>query len=144
MKFEGHLNDGIVVELITLGVTTIVSLNAMTGVVCGLVALVMSLYPDLDVASKPSRYAFIVGIPAILYFIYVGAYLQAVLTFLLIATPKAFPHRGLVHTLKFGMGATACLYFIIDHYTNAGMILIGGAGMLGYMTHLILDNHIKF
>jgi membrane-bound metal-dependent hydrolase YbcI (DUF457 family) len=54
-----------------------------------------------------------------------------------------FPHRGLVHTLRFGFLATLCWIFILNPYVHPNMVFTLIAGMIGYFTHLLLDSHVR-
>lgn len=144
MNYKGHATGGAVVAIVATIVSYIYGgYDYITSAMCGVTAFVFALYPDLDIASKPSRYAYLLGIPAILYLIYETYYLVALLIFLFITVPKMFPHRGLVHTIKFGVVAVACWMYCIALFLDVNMYYILGAGMIGYLTHLISDKHVR-
>ena len=143
MNYKGHLIGGIVTSSLVAGGSFVLSGNLVVAGVSALITLMAALYPDLDVASKPSRHAFLLGIPTILLMIYLGYYIVAILLFLLISIPKMFPHRGLVHTLKFGVLVSVCSWYIINPFLDISYYYVLGSSLLGYMTHLILDKHIR-
>jgi len=144
MNYAGHLTGGLVSAGI-VGATTL----AVTGFhhpivagVCAITTLVMALYPDLDIASIPSRMSFMIGIPAIIILILLHQLPQALALLAFITVPKMFPHRGFVHTLRFGLMATLCWIFILNPiHPNLVFTLV--AGIIGYLTHLLLDSHVR-
>jgi len=144
MNYAGHLTGGLVSASV-VGATTFVmsGLNIGIGVTCAITTLVMALYPDFDIASTPSKHSFIIGIPTIILLMILHKTTQAMLVLGFIAIPKMFPHRGLVHTLKFGLLATICWIYILNPYMHVNMLFMIVAGMIGYLTHLILDNHVR-
>lgn len=143
MKYKGHLYGGILTSLLLAGGLFTYKHDWETIGICGITSLIMSLYPDLDIASKPSRYAYILGIPAIIALAYFGLTLQAILLFTFIAVPKAFPHRGFVHTLRFGLIASTCWMVLLYPFVVVEEIYVIGAGLVGYFTHLLLDNSVR-
>lgn len=144
MNYTGHLIGGVVSATIIGGTSIyLTDFNYITSAIYSAITLGFALYPDLDIASKPSRFAFAIGIVLIPYLVYIGELSQALVLFLLIGLPKIFPHRGIVHTLKFGLLATLGVWYLIDPYTDINMYFVMISGMIGYMTHLILDKHIK-
>jgi len=144
MNYGGHLAGGILTSTLVVGGSLFYSgMNFTIAGICGLTTLIFSLYPDLDVASKPSRYAFIIGIPLIIYLGYQRLYLEAILSLILIGLPKMFSHRGVVHTLKFAALVSLCWMYILKPFITIEYYYIGISTLVGYMTHLILDNHVK-
>lgn len=143
MNYKGHLIGGIVTSTLVAGGSFVYSGDFIIAGVSAITSLIFSLYPDLDVASKPSRYAFLLGIPSILALIYMEYHFEAILGFVFISLPKAFPHRGLVHTLKFGLLASMCWLTIISTFINIEHYYVILSGFIGYTTHLSLDNHIR-
>ena len=143
MNYKGHSIGGVVTSLLVAGGSFILSGDLVIAGVCALTTFVFALYPDLDVASKPSRHAFWIGIPIILALVYYEYQFEAILTFLLISVPKMFPHRGLVHTFKFGILASVCLFYILEPFIDIEFYYIIVSSFVGYATHLILDNHIR-
>lgn len=144
MNYKGHLIGGIVTSTLIAGATFVYSgLDFAIAGVSALTTLMFALYPDLDVASKPSRYAFTLGIPAALALIYFQYYIEALLVFLFISIPKMFPHRGLVHTIKFGILAAVCWLYILKPFIDIEYYYIIVSGIVGYLTHLALDNHVR-
>lgn len=144
MNYKGHRTCGIVIAIPVAIIACIFSgCDWITTLVCAFTAFWFALYPDLDIASKPSRYAYIVGIPTSIYLIYTEHILQGILTILFITVPKIFPHRGLVHTLKFGLLASLCWIYMIEPFVDINTYFVGVSAMLGFVTHLILDRHIR-
>ena len=144
MNYAGHLTGGLVAAGI-VGATSFVmsGLNIGIGAVCAVTTLVMALYPDFDIASTPSKYSYIIGIPAIILCMFFNKIQTAMLILAFIAVPKMFPHRGLVHTLRFGALATICWIFIFNPYLHVNLMFTFIAGMIGYLTHLLLDSHVR-
>jgi len=145
MNYSGHLCGGIVTSTIMTGASLVYSgMNFVLAGICGITTLIFSLYPDLDSSSTPSRHAFIVSIPIICLLIYLHHYIEAILLLILIVVPKMFIHRGLVHTLKFGFGSSIVWFFILNLLpVNIPYLYIASSTLIGYMTHLILDSHVR-
>jgi len=144
MNYKGHLTGGIITSTLVAGGSLFLSgYDWVVAGVCWITTLIFSLYPDLDISSKPSGYAYIMGIPMITALWYTEHSLEALLLALFITIPKVFPHRGLVHTLKFGVLASLCWIFILISFYGVSYYFIGVASMLGFTTHLILDKHIR-
>jgi len=144
MNYAGHLTGGLITAGIVGGTSFILSgLHPVVGAVCAATTLIMALYPDYDIASTPSKQAFIVGIPAVIILALMHHLNQAILVLLFISVPKMFPHRGFVHTLRFGMIASFCWYSIVHPFIHVNLFFMMTAGMVGYLTHLILDRHVK-
>jgi len=143
MNYKGHLTVGLITSVGVVGSFLALTDNLIESLVCGITTLVFSLYPDLDTASKPSRYAFVLGSISILYFFSVESYIAMILTFLFIVIPKMFKHRGMAHTLKFGLLASVCWLHILMQIIEVENTYIIASGMIGYLTHLILDKHVR-
>ena len=145
MNYQGHLYGGIATSAIVAGTSLFYGhTDYSVSIVCAATTLVFSLYPDLDTSSTPSKYAFILGIPLIVWFIFKTHYIPAFLSLMFISIPKMFPHRGLVHTLRFGLFASIVWFFILQVLpVNIEYIYIGVSSLIGYMTHLILDSHVR-
>jgi len=145
MNYSGHLCGGIVASTIVAGASLFYSpTDYILAGICTTTTLIFSLYPDLDTSSTPSKYAFILGIPLMGVLIYLNYYMQAFLLLMFISIPKMFPHRGLVHTLRFGLFASIIWIFILKILPiNINYLYIGISAIVGYMTHLILDSHVR-
>lgn len=145
MNYKSHLNGGIIASCFTAGGFLILSLNPIIALICGLVTLVMSLYPDLDTSSKPSRYFYIAGIPTAIYLFYTGQIIPASIVTGLLVIPKFFKHRGFVHTIRYGIIASACIGYMLFPLVGIWALwMIIGSGIVGYMTHLVMDGHVRF
>jgi membrane-bound metal-dependent hydrolase YbcI (DUF457 family) len=144
MNYAGHLTGGLVSAGI-VGCTSFVmsGLNISIGALCAVTTLIMALYPDFDVASTPSKYSYIIGIPTIIGCMYFGKIFTAMLVLAFIGIPKMFTHRGFVHTLRFGFMATICWILILNPYIGVNVMFTLIAGMIGYLTHLLLDSHMR-
>jgi len=147
MMYAEHLIGGLVSAGIVGGTTFVMSgLNPLVAGVCAVTTLVMSLYPDFDNASIPSKQSFIIGIPAIIILMLLHHVPQAMMVLAFIAVPKMFKHRGFVHTLRFGAMATVLWIILLSslsHYIPMNYLFIFISGIIGYFTHLLLDSHVR-
>lgn len=147
MNYAGHLTGGLAVAG-TVGLTTFINggVNPTIAGVCAITAFVMALYPDFDVASTPSKQAFIIGIPAIIILMFLHLIPQAIMLLAFIAVPKMFPHRGFVHTLRFGIMATSLWIIMLSplsQHISMNYWYMFVSGITGYLVHLILDSHVR-
>ncbi len=144
MNWKPHLAIGIIL-------TAIVFYFLGTGLV-GLVIFSLfgglcALVPDLDHDSSKGRK--ILDLVAILFALVLAYFINGfglamLLTFLVISGAyfvifKLFKpkHRGITHTIF------ACFVFAIGLFLLAGKE-IAMAGFVGYLSHLLADNQIKF
>lgn len=98
------------------------------------VCLIYSLLPDIDtrksVVWKLITSLFVIF--GIIFFSYIFAFLLLIALILI----SLLKHRGFTHTIL-----SALILSLPLLYIDYGLFI---AGLLSYVSHLILDNHIKF
>jgi len=134
--FDGHITGGIVTSIISTGGMFYYTHDLLTSIYAGLITLVFSLYPDMDIHSKSNRYLSLISLIAVVILHYYFkldsvAWIVAILTII----PSIFKHRGFAHSLIF-MGIL----------TSLGIYYVGNLGYFvtaGFLTHLTLDKHFS-
>lgn len=144
MNYKEHRNAGIGVGVIlSVIIGYLTSFDIKSVLLTFWTTLIFSLYPDLDIASKPSRYSMIIGIISTIYLYYINNIEAMMILIGFITIPRLFKHRGMVHTIKFGILATYAWFYFINLFTYVNIYYIMIPGIIGYITHLLLDNNIK-
>jgi len=145
MNYEEHAVGGLVsATIVTTGVAYYTR-NIVLSVISFVMTLFMSLYPDMDTGSKSRRYITLLGVLSIGYLVYTGSgyLLEAIYISSLLIIPGLFKHRGFTHTLLFGGIISYFIYYISSTFIDASYIYFIIPGVIGELTHLILDKHIR-
>jgi len=145
MKFKEHLIGGIVSGILTSIGMYLYTKDIELSIISILIVIIMALYPDMDIASKSKRYVSILSSIFLIFLIYnnnIYSY-AGYATLIFILLPNLFKHRGLTHTIKFGVFISYILYYMINGYYTINVIYVMIPAIIGYITHLILDKHIK-
>lgn len=140
MNFKGHLIGGCV----TASVTSIYMIKSgyepLTVASGAVFAVIASLFPDTDIKSVPSKFFYVAAI-----FVIIGSAISfnwpiTALAVVLVLVSALSPHRGITHSLLFA-GAFAFLVptIVLGYYIQSICV----CGLLGYLTHLVLDRHFK-
>ena len=147
-NFKGHLTGGLIVASTNLIVFTYLN-NIIDGLITFATALIFSLYPDQDIASKSQRYLTGIGIISILYLLlFTGEipdvnFLPIIIILSLIIMPLLYKHRGFNHSISnIFMLSIMWLGLLSNFITidyNSYIYII--ALVSGYSIHLILDKH---
>ncbi len=133
MNFKAHA---------TAGATTagVVSLSALvlTGdnhvsLLCGIIVFLMSLFPDLDTASIPSRYFAIGSLVVSVILMSFQEYYYCSLIGMSFLCMKVGKHRGWTHKYTLPLGFILVSYF----FPNYDLILISFG--VGLVTHYACD-----
>ena len=143
MNFKGHSIGGVVSATIVTITTITLTSSIIDGLLYGFIAYMFALYPDVDIKSTSLRIWLFVAISFALYLFYLDDIYRGAITVGLILLPMFFKHRGMAHTLKFGLLAAGACYYVITEYYSINNIYFISSAMIGFITHLILDKHIK-
>jgi len=145
MNYKSHMIGGIITSTISLILIYLFTdmMTNRTELIYPITVFIFSLYPDLDTASKPSRHYYIIGILLFIYLVHIYMIFSSFLVILFITLPKMFPHRGFVHTIRFSIISGAIYYGIIYNIIDVEFKYIMASVVIGYLTHLTLDKHIK-
>ena len=135
-NFNGHITGGIITSTISIGSMFYYTNNYITSIYAGLITLIFSLYPDMDIHSKSNRYLSLISLITVIILHYYFkldniAWVIAILTII----PSIFKHRGFAHSL---------IFMVI--LTSLGVYYIGILGYfisIGFLTHLTLDKHFS-
>ena len=139
MMFEKHLRAGVSTAIIpaTLAYYYIDIKLALASFIA---SVLFSLYPDLDTGSV-SRRGISIFLSAVTVTLYQYGYSESAIGILaLLIVPNFFKHRGFTHTIL-GMIVFVGVFYISAGYCIGfeGLWPLGIAGVIGYLTHLILD-----
>jgi len=145
LNYKEHSIGGIIISIMIFLSLLIYTRNITTALSCSGVSYIMALYPDMDISSISKRIITIGTLIIIGYLVYIGGIYQQSILILsgLIIIPNIFKHRGVVHTLKFGVLVSYLIYIVLSNYIDIYYGYVVGAGVVGYMTHLMLDDHIR-
>lgn len=147
-NFNGHFTGG----LIATAVTTVVAVTCASkfnlsmqvsnlAFVAGS-TLFFSLFPDIDIKSKPSK-MFYSAFFVLLCYLYITKQFQtATILSMLAVTPQMTKHRGIFHHKLTALMIPGYVFILSSqHYiTSTTALFAYVAGVAGYYTHLLLDN----
>ncbi|RKY61027.1 MAG: hypothetical protein DRP95_03435 [Candidatus Latescibacterota bacterium] len=106
------------------------------------VSLVMALWPDVDITSKAQKFFYRVLIGVDIGLLLGKRYQEAAVLGLLAMVPIVSRHRGWTHTIWAAILVPAPL-LLLPMYLEGKVIWAGLpyylAGLVGYVSHLILD-----
>ncbi|MDT8446656.1 MAG: metal-dependent hydrolase [bacterium] len=122
-----------------------------------LTALMMSLFPDLDVASLPQRWYYRAALLALLWLHFTGRDLAFVLLALFSILPLVHRHRGWTHAVWAPFAVASLLALATEYrraetgwwasfsWTDAGALWVEylpyvAAAWVGHGVHLLLDS----
>jgi hypothetical protein len=169
LRFRGHFVGGVIAGAATSALSVrwdLLDQGDATGWLSIFsVALVFSLYPDLDTSSVPQRWFYRAVFGLLLYLSWLGEYRAATILAIVSILPLLDHHRGWTHwrvspilvialpafaisywrsmnAENFGTGVGATAYGVAcalaaDH----GLTL--AAALVGWYTHLLLDGRFK-
>jgi hypothetical protein len=134
MNFKAHATAG----LTTAGFTSLAvfALTQDNGVslTCAGIVFLMSLFPDLDTASKPSRYFAIIALTTSLILMYYQQYYYVSLIGMSFLCLKVGKHRGWTHKYSLPLG------FLITSYIFPNFDLIWISFAVGLCVHYACDS----
>jgi len=140
MNFKGHLIGGCVTGIAATACTYQMYHTPLIPVSCGAFAVIASLYPDTDTKSVPSKIFFVASVFAVIVFVIALKWLLVATIILMMLVSALAPHRGTTHTIAFAAVFCFALPQVFLGYFIASLCV---SGFAGYLTHLILDRHIK-
>lgn len=109
------------------------------------VAVLFGLFPDIDTNSKGQNIFYSIAFIADILLIYDGRYVAAAFLGLLAMTPVLSHHRGWTHS-KLAMilvpSPIALVPYVYNHRIFATALVIYGAAVIGYFSHLLFDGKI--
>ena len=144
MMYRGHCIGGFITSIMVSAGVMLYTSDITIALIAIAVSFVTALYPDMDTGSKARRHLTILGVLGASILAWLGGYEAVIgIILLLLTIPNLFKHRGMVHTLKFGLFVSYCIFLGISFVYEIHYGYVITAGMLGYLTHLILDRHIK-
>lgn len=103
-----------------------------------LVSFMFSLFPDIDIKSKPSKFFYSIIIISLVYFYYIKMYSLANVVAIVSLIPQIVSHRGFFHSIYAAILIPALMTYIIPLEINKIVLYMFAIG--GYYTHLILDS----
>ncbi len=118
--------------------------SMLTIAISAISTYIFSLYPDTDIKSSSSKTIYMLGLPFVIYLFAVNHLVLAFLLCLTLAIPLFSDHRGFTHTLV-SLILNSVIWGYIINVTNPNIPfnVIVFSSAIGYITHLILDRHIK-
>jgi hypothetical protein len=109
------------------------------------VAVLFALWPDVDTNSKAQNLFFTIAFLVDVVLIITGLYVAAAIFGLLAMTPIVGSHRGWTHS-KLAMLLVPSPILIVPYLSSASIgqtgLLIYGAAVAGYFSHLLFDGLI--
>ena len=111
------------------------------------ISVLAALFPDIDTKSFIQKIAYHILFVVDLILILLERYLDAALLGAVLIIPIISKHRGWTHTLRAALLVPLPLLLIRLKLTDG--YIIGGpsyyfAGVLGYMSHLVMDRKYKY
>ena len=141
-NFLGHSIGGIVTSSVGCFVLFYnkerLNISTEELIIFPLVSYMFSLFPDIDIKSKPSKFFYSIIIISLIYFYYMKMYSLANVVAIVSLIPQIVSHRGFFHSIYAAFIIPAIMVFILPSGVNK-MFLYYFA-LLGYYTHLVLDS----
>jgi membrane-bound metal-dependent hydrolase YbcI (DUF457 family) len=150
-NFKGHKRGAIVIasiigmsSIIAMSFSMINEIDPIYLLISPIIAFLFALFPDLDTKSTPSKYFYrLLLIYLIVSFYYGEHYISHIIATISII-PQILKHRGILHSIFAAIILPAVVWypFYIGIYNWYEALILYLAGVLGYITHLILDDII--
>lgn len=140
MNFRAHFTGGIIAGLSVAVACGGVGLGSSVAAAGAAAALLMSMFPDLDTHSTPSKWFYTLLAPACIYLWMVGYSSIAFWTLVVSVIPKMLSHRGLLHHKLTGIILPASVFAL--PIPQVMQLVVYVAAVIGFYTHLLLDGEI--
>jgi len=135
MNFRKHFLGGIIFYILLILFNSkynFLNLQGFNLIIGGIIFVLASLIPDMDVKSKIKKFSFSIGYIVIIVLLIFKFILPALLMALIMVVINKVPHRTAFHSLTFGfIGALIISY--------AWSYIFGILAFGGFLIHLILD-----
>lgn len=135
MNFPGHITGGIASAI---GVTlySFTQLNdPILALKCGVITIIGSLYPDMDIRSIPRKILTPIGLIMSLFYFITGNIPFGIMLAGITIVPLLCAHRKFNHSLVW--------MFMVAGMFNFMLPGVFGAFCIGMLTHLFLDMHYR-
>ena len=147
-NFNGHFTGGLIASCIGTSIAVIGNqhMHWMLSIEdCAFIwssTLFFSLFPDIDIKSKPSKIFYTAFFIGLCYLYLTKRFETATILSMLAITPQMTKHRGFFHYKITALLIPAYTFILYgQHYmTLHTAVAMYFAGVVGYFTHLLLDN----
>lgn len=139
--FKGHRNLGLLSSIVVMIVLLLLRHTIPIILTCGFITLLFSIFPDIDTKSTPSKLFYSLIIVYLTYtYIITKQYRIANLVAIISLIPQILTHRGILHSPITALVLPACVFIVFPGLYSIDInIIMYLSGVMGYMTHLILD-----
>lgn len=145
-NFTGHATTGLIVS--SIGAVGLYCMRGVWGLDNMDIALpaismfVMSLFPDIDIKSTPSKIFYMFTMIGLIVCYYYKQYQTGTMLAIVTTIPQLVSHRGIFHSPITAMILPSVVFYF--HYIGSIdlklAILVYIGSVVGYFTHLILDH----
>ena len=149
-NFNGHFTGGLVTASVsTCAIVAVnnhyhLNLHGLDYAFNWASVLFFSLFPDVDIKSKPSKIFYSVFFVVLCYLYITKQFQTATILAMLAITPQMTNHRGFFHYKITALIIPAYVFILsTQHYLPLNVaITMYVSGVIGYYTHLILDSKL--